>query len=127
MRCNCASCQHFVFEFEVGVLTMDEERHEPSMPSDGLAVDAVDLTADDTEPVQMFQSFLQNRQAVSESGSPRLHTPQLDDISEGSLGGCDTSLVENIRDEKDDKAVSKREYESLLMTAIGLAHWKMTS
>ena len=117
MRCNCASCQHFVFEFEVGVLTMDEERHEPSVPSDGLAVDAVDLTADDTEPVQMFQSFLQNGQAVSE----------FDDISEGSLGGWDTSLVENIRDEKDDKAVSKREYESLLMTAIGLVHWKMTS
>ena len=111
----------------MGVLTMDEERHEPSVPSDGLAVDAVDLTADDTEPVQMFQSFLQNGQAVSESGSPRLHTPQFDDISEGSLGGCDTSLVENIRDEKDDKAVSKREYESLLMTAIGLVHWKMTS
>ena len=107
----------------MGVLTMDEERHEPSVPSDGLAVDAVDLTA----PVQMFQSFLQNGQAVSESGSPRLHTPQFDDISEGSLGGWDTSLVENIRDEKDDKAVSKREYESLLMTAIGLVHWKMTS
>ena len=108
----------------MGVLTMDEERHEPSVPSDGLAVDAVDLTADDTEPVQMFQ---QNGQAVSQSGSPRLDTPQFDDISEGSLGGWDTSLVENIRDEKDDKAVSKREYESLLMTAIGLVHWKMTS
>ena len=51
----------------MGVLTMDEERHEPSVPSDGLAVDAVDLTA----PVQMCQSFLQNGQAVSESGSPR--------------------------------------------------------
>ena len=92
---------------------MEEEHHEPPVPSDGLPVEVVDLTAG----VGLFQSMLVDGQDVIEPDSPHLHTPRVDDFSEGTQGGWDTSLVENLVDKKDDKAVSKRDYESLLMTA----------
>ena len=48
---------------------------------------------------------------------PAKKTPRADELGEGTLGGWDTSLVQHSVDTKNDTAVSKRDYESLLMTA----------
>ena len=92
---------------------MEEEHHEPPVPSDGIPVEVVDLTA----AVGPFQSMLFDGHDAIDSDHSHLHTPRVDELSEGTLGGWDTSLVQHSVDTKIDKAVSKRDYESLLMTA----------
>ena len=92
---------------------MEEEHHEPPVPSDGIPVEVVDLTA----AVGPFQSMLSDGHDAIDSDHSHLHTPRVDELSEGTLGGWDTSLVQHSVDTKIDKAVSKRDYESLLMTA----------
>ena len=96
---------------------MDEESHvEPVEPSNGAAVEVVDLEEEEclseTFSEKFFQSMLQDGQ-----NTDAFDHPQLDSISEGTLGDWDTSLVETNVVRQEDKAVSKRDYESLLMTA----------
>ena len=89
---------------------MEEEHHEPPVPSDGMPLEVVDLTA----AVGPFQAMLFDGH---DSDHSHLQTPRVDELSEGTLGGWDTSLVEHSVDTKIDKAVSKRDYDSLLMSA----------
>ena len=96
---------------------MDEGSHlDPVEPSNRAAVEVVDLEEDErlseSFSEKFFQSMLQDGQNTDASAPP-----QLDNISEGTLGDWDTSLVETNVVRQEDKAVSKRDYESLLMTA----------
>ena len=85
---------------------------EPAEPRNGGAVEVVNLVEEDAEEEDFFQSMLGGEQ---DAGS--FPSPQFENLSQGSLGDCDTSLVDTIRDRQKDSAVSKRDYESLLMTA----------
>ena len=85
---------------------------EPSEPSSVSVVEVVDLEETDGDQDGFFQSKLREGQ-----GEFDFVSPQLDNISEGTFGEWDTSLVESGRDRQEDKPVSRRDYEPLLMTA----------
>ena len=104
---------NILFLSESGVFQMEEDFHEPHVPSNGIPEEVVDLTA----AVGSFQSMLSDGNDAVVSDPSHLHTPRCEELSEGTLGDWDTSLVQHSVGMKIDKAVSKRDYESLLMTA----------
>ena len=113
LRFICASCQHFMFEKEGGVSFMEDDcLVDPVEPSNVAAVEVVNLVEEDGEHEDFFQSLLRDGQDAGSFASP-----QLDNLSGGTFGEWDTSLVETNRDKQEDKAVSKRDYEFLLMTS----------
>ena len=94
----------------------DESPLDPVEPRNGAAVEVID--SEDGE--RLSESFSENffRSMLQDGhNSDAFVPPQLDNISEGTLGDWDTSLVESKVARQEDKAVSKRDYESLLMTA----------
>ena len=70
---------------------MEEDLHEPPVPSNGIPEEVVDLTA----TVGSFQSMLSDGNDAIASDPSHLHTPRFDEMSEGTLGGWDTSLVQH--------------------------------
>ena len=96
---------------------MDEESHgDPVEPRNGAAVEVVDLEEDERFSENFSENFFRSMLHDGQD-TDAFAPPQLDSISEGTLGDWDTSLVETNCVRQEDKAVSKRDYESLLMTA----------
>ena len=94
----------------------DESPLDPVEPRNGAPVEVID--SEDGE--RLSESFSENffRSMLQDGhNSDAFVPPQLDNISEGTLGDWDTSLVESKVARQEDKAVSKRDYESLVMTA----------
>ena len=92
---------------------MEEDCHiEPSGPSNVAAVEVVDLEETEGELENFFQSLLQNGPDDVDIASP-----QLGNLTERIFEDWDTSFVDTNIDRQKDKAVSKRDYEALLMTA----------
>ena len=83
---------------------MEEDFHEPPVPSNGIQEEVVDLTAS-CWVISRLCCLMVTMQLLQTLLICILHV--FDELSEGTLGGWDTSLVQHSVDMKIDKAVSK--------------------
>ena len=90
---------------------MERDCHDSSGPSNVVPVEVVDLETEG-EQETFFESLLQDCPDDLACASP-----QLDNVSEKTLEGWDTYVVETNNGRSHDKAIPKRDYDALLMTA----------